>query len=164
MSQYGEILYESEFIYDKIYDAFVDYFDNPIMTKIRDVNYHSLYISKTYCLLNKQCRYIMVFVEEDNLPIFTKQQLMYLRWKSLQTRTLEEQYNIKSHHYKPKRSGILSSIITKKNTDNEKTTYYSDELPIIITLLNSNNEYQNKGNIISAIETYNTIITISSNL
>ena len=63
MSQYGEIL---DTFYDSgkenMYKAFTKYFNNPNMIKIKDVNGYSMYMTKTYCLLSNECRYIIVFV------------------------------------------------------------------------------------------------------
>jgi len=165
MSEFGQILDSYEPDNEKLYLDFDEYFNHPIMVKIKDVNNHSMYICKLYCLLSNQCRYIIVFVEQDTYAINSKHMLKSLQWKSLQTRTLSEQYKIPAHGYQPKREGPLNCIITRTSVNKESNVYSCDAYPITITLLldqnNKNEDYKERGNIISALETYSTIITIN---
>jgi hypothetical protein len=164
LQQYGESLNASEPDKDMLYGLFDTYFNQPTMTKIKDVGGYSVYMSKTYCLLSKECRYIVVFVPIDSYPKNTQTSLSKMRWISLQTRTLPDNHKLPPHNYQPRRFGPLNVPIERVNSDTESTTYMCSELPITITLLNDKNssvEYQAKGNVISAIETYNTIITFS---
>lgn len=160
---YGEILdyYEPE--KDNLYDMFTEYFKNPLMTKIKNVGTFSMYISKLYCLLSKECRYLIVFVPVDENNISSKQYLEKLRWESLQTRTLTDQYEIEAHGYEPVAKGPLTAVIERINIDKEISTYSCAKFDIVITLLhtekNDANVYQQKGTVIAALETYNTIIT-----
>jgi hypothetical protein len=166
MSEYGQILDAYEPDKEKMYKDFDDYFNHPIMVKIKDVNNHSMYMCKMYCLLSNQCRYIVVFLEQDKHVINSKHMLKSLRWKSLQTRTLSDQHKLPAHGYQPKREGPLNSIITRTSVNKEASVYSCNEYPITITLLldeNDNNreEYKDRGNIIAALETYSTVITIN---
>jgi hypothetical protein len=160
---YGEILDYYEPDKDILYDMFTDYFKNPIMTKIKNVEKFSMYISKLYCLLSKECRYLIVFVPLDNNSISYKQKLDKLRWDSLQTRTLTDQYEIQSHGYEPIAKGPLTAVIERIKVDKVSSTYSCSKFDIIITLLhtekNNSDTYQKQGTIIAALETYNTIIT-----
>ena len=150
---------------EKLYQACDDYFNHPPMVKIKNVNQYSMYMCKTYCLLSNECRYIIAFVKEDNMPIDFKESLITLRWTSLQTRTLSEQHNnLPPHAYQPKRDTPLNTIITRTDTNPNYSAYSSEDFPITITLLHTKkipNEYQEKGNIVAAIETYNTIICLN---
>ena len=58
---YGEA-FDVDFIPGKqnIYDMFTSYYNNPKMTKLKDIEQYSMYVAKAYCLLNKECRYLIV--------------------------------------------------------------------------------------------------------
>jgi hypothetical protein len=165
MAQYGELLdvYEPE--KDALYGYFDDYFNHPTMVKIKNVSELGVYMSKTYCLLTNECRYIIVFVNEDYQPAGTKQELKKLPWISLQTRTLSDKHNLPPHDYQPKAIGPLNKKIVRINKTNEASTYRCEGLPITITLLHTktdtDSEYQQYGNVITALETYQTVITMN---
>lgn len=163
VQQYGEILNVFEPEKEKMYKFFDTYFNHPIMVKIKNVNGHSMYMTKTYCLLSNECRYIIAFVHQDMMPLRTKESLASLKWISLQTRTLPDHHNLPSHGYQPKRDGPLNVLITRNKLTKDASTYVCEEFPITVTLLHTknNNEYQDRGNIIAALETYNTIICIN---
>ena len=162
---YGEFLdgYDPE--KENLYEMFAEYFKNPVMTKLRNVDKFSMYISKLYCLLSKECRYLIVFVLEDNNNIGHKQNLESLRWESLQTRTMTEQYDIQYHGYEPVAKGPLTALIERIKVEPEASTYICDKFKIFITLLhtekNTADTYQPRGTVIAALETYNTIVTFS---
>jgi hypothetical protein len=162
MAHYGQLLDIFEPDKEKMYKAFSDYFNNPIMHKIKDVNNHSMYMSKTSCLLTNECRYIICFLPKDNMHIGTKDSLSTLRWLSLQTRAMADNHDLPPHGYHPNREGYLNIPIFRTNVTPEASTYKCDTLPLIITLLHKKSEqdYQSRGNIIAALETYSTIITL----
>jgi hypothetical protein len=162
MAHYGQLLDIFEPDKEKMYKAFSDYFNNPIMYKIKDVNNHSMYMSKTSCLLTNECRYIICFLPKDNMNIGTKDSLSTLRWISLQTRAIADNHDLPAHGYHPKREGCLNIPIFRTNVTSEASTYKCDTFPLIITLLHKKSEqdYQSRGNIIAALETYSTIITL----
>ena len=163
---YGEILDYYDPDKDNLYDMFTEYFKNPVMTKIKNVDKFSMYISKLYCLLSKECRYLILFVTLDYNGVSSKQTLDKLRWESLQTRTLTDQYEIQSHGYEPVAKGPLTAVIERIKVDKEASTYSCSKFNIIVTLLhtekNNADVYQKKGTVIAALETYNTIITFSN--
>jgi hypothetical protein len=163
MAQYGEVLGTYNPIYTKIYEDFDSYFNHPIMTKMYDQNGYSIYMTKTYCLLSTECRYIIAIILQNKMPIGSKEKLSELPWVSFQTRTLSENHPIQSHSYTPTRKGPLLAKIYKTSATPEAATYKCNTLPLIITLLvtkQSSSEYQNEGHLISALETYQTIITL----
>jgi len=162
MSGYGERLcnpYE-----ERIYEYFDKYFDSPTMTKIKNVSSCSVYMTKVYCLLVREHKYIIVFVNEDFEPIKSTKKMSELPWISLQTRMLSDNHNIPMHSYQPKSRGPLSKKISRTETLHTISTYKCDDFPITVTLLHKKEgdgtEYQPSGTIVSAIETYRTIITI----
>jgi hypothetical protein len=167
MAQYGEIVNEYEPEIDSVYSLFNKYFDNPLLVKTKDINNLSMYIVKVYCLLSTQCRYIIALVPLDTKNVGDKQYLDSLRWVSLQTRTLDQMNDVPSHSYLVKKGGELNSEIVRIKKDQRCSTYKCDKLPISITLLHKDKsiyEYQDKGIVISALETYQTIITLNNNL
>jgi hypothetical protein len=162
MAQYGELLDIIEPEKEKMYKAFDDYFNHPIMFKIKNINNCSMYMSKIACLLSNECRYIICFIPEDSLIIGSKEHLSNLRWISFQSRTLSDKHDLPSHSYQPIKEGQLNAIITRTSMSAESSTYKCDAFPLIITLLNkkSESDYQPRGTIIAALETYSTIITL----
>ena len=167
MAHYGQIINNYNPIKNELYKNITNYFNNPVMTKIKDVEKYTMYMTKLYCLLSNNCRYIIVFVNKDNFPKDTTQNLADLEWISLQTRTLPDKYELKSHGYQPKNHPELKKIITRFKKDNKASYYNCEYYPISCTLLhtktNTTNEYQPKGAIITALETYQTILTLNEN-
>lgn len=168
MSQYGELIgvYSPET--GRIYEEFASYFGYPTLKKVRnDDKGYSVYMTKTYCLLSTECRYIIAIVPQDNFPVGSTEKLTELPWVSLQTRTLPIMPNIPSHSYTPVRGGFLLKKIHRTSTNEVSSTYECTELPVTITLLkskqNTSIEYQPSGDIQAAIETYQTIITLNQN-
>jgi hypothetical protein len=167
MTQYfsSEILEPFEPEKDILYTSFVEYFNNPLMTKIKNVDKYSMYMCKNYCLLSNQCRYIVSLVPIESSSLGSTKNLSELKWISIQTRTLSENYNIDSHSYTARRGSKLDCEISRLSDDDKCSTYKCEKFPITITLLHVKggiNEYQEKGNIITALETYNTIITLNN--
>lgn len=162
MAHYGQLLDSFEPDKETMYKAFDDYFNHPVMCKIKDVNGHSMYMSKTDCLLSNESRYIICFVIVDDLPVGAKERLSDIRWLSFQTRSLSERHNIQTHSYQPKRDGPLNVIINRTDVTPEASTYNCESFPLIVTLLHKKgeNDYQPRGNIIAALETYSTILTL----
>ena len=163
MAHYGQLLDIFEPDKDVMYKAIDLYFNHPIMVKIKNVNNHSMYMTKLYCMLNKECRYIIVFLPKDNINIGAKDNLINLRWVSLQTRTLPDKHDLPVHGYQPKKEGNLNVVIYRSCQTEEASTYKCDSFPLIVTLLHTkkdSNQYQDRGNIIAALETYSTIITL----
>lgn len=164
MSQYGQIIDSG---YDptknSTYKAFVDYFNNPIMTKIKNVRQYSVYMVKIHSMLGTAYRYLIVFVPLDGKHNGFTQSLKDCDWISLQTRTLEDRHDIPSimHSAKPEHPLKQKIHMTSQNT--EQTEYSVDNFPLNITLLHTRKnhtfQYSPTGTIVSALETYQTIIT-----
>ena len=162
---YGEIINDFSSERDELYEYFYKYFDNPTMYKIKDINNYSMYFCKIHCLLNNNYRYIIVFVFNDNEPIMNQQRLSQLKWENLQTRTLEDHHDLPQHKYQPTRNSKLYTPINRIIKDKDKSVYSCDKLPLQITLLHNKggaNQYQDQGNVITALETYNTLINIQN--
>lgn len=165
MAHYGEILDVYEPDKDVIYQSMTKFFNNPTMTKIKDIGKYSMYMSKTYCLLNRNCRYLIAFIIKDVHPVGSKEELANLRWDSFQTRTLPENHNLPPHAYKAQRGGLLDVPIKRTNVDDEASTYDCEKLSLVVTLLHTKkgaSEYNDNGTLIAALETYNTVITFNN--
>jgi len=163
MTNYG-YAFDSSYdpTHDNIYKLIYNYFDNPILYKIKDVDSYSLYSVKIHSLLGTEYRYIIATVEKDKNPLGTGFKLSDIEWKAFQTRTLTEEYKVPSITYNIKKQSPYTDIISVIKRTNQSTEYKARSFPMIITLLHKNNieyEYQDKGTIISALETYRTIIT-----
>ena len=160
---YGELIDNSSFNREILYKSFSDYFNNPVMYKIKDIEDFSMYIAKVNCLLSNFNRYIYVFTQKDNNSNMYQEYLRDLKWYNLQTRTIEDQYNIPLHEYEPTRNTPLYVLINRKEKNTENSVYSCAKLAVEVLLLHEKggaNQYQDKGNLVSAIETYKTIINI----
>jgi hypothetical protein len=164
MTEYGQVINP---YYDprknNAYDAFVKYFNNPILTKIKNVDNYSVYMTRIHTLLGNSYRYLILFVEIDvNVVFNTSKNMDEIKWVSLQTRTLEDYHDLKSHTYQPVLKHPLNQKIKNQNMNEKQSTYHSEDFPLVITLLHTRKdnvyEYQPTGTIISAIETFQTII------
>lgn len=163
-----------------IYTLFVSYFNNPDMTKLKNIpnpkgESYSMYIAKVHTLLGIEFRYIIAIVSLDKSNIGTREKLSRLKWLSLQTRTLTEDHDLKSHYYIPRKLIDLDKKIILRTKDETKYVYSVNDLPITITLLPQQSrlnkssssvdnkpsltDYTSTGSVVPAIETYNTIIT-----
>ena len=69
-----------------------------------------------------------------------------------------------THSYIAKIEGPLDEMIERVDKNEKASTYHCENIPsIVITLLHTekrdSNTYQNRGKIINALETFETIIT-----
>ena len=142
----------------------VTYFKNPDMTKIKDIQTFSTYMCKMYCLLSKECRYLVAFTSRDNAPKGVTRPLSDLEWVSFQAQTLADNHELPPHSYQAQRAGPLTAEIMRISNTPNASTYTCAEFPAVVTLLHTDKgvaEYQNKGTIVAALETYRTVITWS---
>jgi len=163
MAFYGELIDPSyDPNKDNIYNAFSEYFENPMMTKIKDVNEFSVYMAKMHCLLSTVHRYVIIFVDNDGFPVGNTESLSKFKWIFLQTRELTDNHNIQPQRYKPRRYKLLMKNIQLINKSPENYTYSVEDYPLKVNLLPKTNdqmEYQPSGNVITALETFSTIIS-----
>lgn len=164
MASYGQLI-NSGFdpVKESVYTLFTEYFENPVMTKIGDVNNFSKYLTKIHALLGVEFRYIIVFVRKNNAKPGSQLSLDRLKWVSLQTRTLSDEHDLSWHAYIPRRLPDLDKKITLVNKDERQYVYTVQDLPLIVTLLPKSKglDYNSSGTVVSALETYQTIITFT---
>jgi hypothetical protein len=163
---YGALIDDYKPERDNVYQYFSEYYNNPNMTKVKNEGNLSMYIVKAYCLTSNSCRYLIVFSQIDVNPIGYQTALSNLKWENLQTRTLENAFqNIRMDilAYTPQESGKLTSKINRTKINKEASIYQCEDFPIIVTLLHNNRKsaesYQSRGNVIIALETWETIIS-----
>lgn len=162
--QYGELL-DDEYNENRdiVYKAMTIFYNNPLMIKFKNnENNYGVYMCKLKCMLNDENRYLFVIVKNDNNNIGSKESMINLPWVSLQTRKLKEDYNIEEYDYIAKNVKPLDSKIKLVNRNNNESSYICENLGLNITLLHEKNElyeYNNSGNVLTALETFSTIIT-----
>lgn len=160
-SSYGERIQGFDPDKEKIYGLITEYFNKPVMTKIKDVETYSMYMCKMYCLLTNECRYLVAFSLRDSTPLNSLSPLSDIKWVSFQTRTLEDKHELDTHGYQPKRIDALNKMIKKESVNKDSTVYTCPDIPCIsISLLHTKSvkEYSDSGTVLTALETYQTII------
>jgi hypothetical protein len=154
-----------------IYSHIINYFENPTFIKIKNEPQHSIYVCNTHTLLSNIIRYIVCIVPRDVFFIGDTQKLSELKWIVLQTRTVKRSENeIKElltapkQRYNPKRQAPYNELITRVENTPAADVYVSNGVfaPVRISLLKNDvsDNYPSSGTVISAIETYNTMMTL----
>jgi hypothetical protein len=153
---------------ETIYNLITNYFDNPKMIKLYDtdkgVDSKSIYACKIYSLLSIDNRYIIAVTKKDTLPINFNVYLKDLYWECFQTRSIRDYpYRFDtSHKYSIKKSKEYTIPFHVRSRTKDSSEYTSNEMNILISLLNSGKSiytFGNEGTLVSALETFNTIIT-----
>lgn len=164
MAEFAELVDDYNPHREKVYPLFSSYFNDPTMTKIKNIDNYSVYVAKLHSLLIIEFRYIIAIIYKDNKNIGYTTKLSNLHWETLQTRTLPEDHKIAFHTYIPSRVPYLDHKIKLIHQDETQYKYRTENLPVIVTLLPKTKghlEYNKEGTIINAIETYQTIISFS---
>lgn len=150
--------------YQYIYNLISDYYENPLLHKIKDEKNQSLFgVQLSSFLLNE--RYYIICTTSS--PIENK--TMYLKdipWTSFQVRTLtDDKYSdlpkIKYRIKKDNKFGTPLQLISRNNNISSYKT--NNNLPLTISLLHTKGieyEYSNEGTIHSALETHQTILQL----
>jgi hypothetical protein len=145
-----------------VYKAFTEYFGNPNLTKIKNVNNYSVYMTRIHAMLGNAFRYLILFVDRDVNMFGSTKNMINIEWISLQTRTLEDKHELKPHTYTARQTPPLNQKINIHSRTEEKSIYNAESFPLVITLLhtrkNNSFQYQPFGTIVSALETFQTII------
>jgi len=170
--EYGELLEsstsfsvpsyeESKYSKEAVREILVRYFANPTMFKIKDVEGRSIYMTKLYCLLSRECRYIITIVKGDHHPNMYRAPLASQEWECLQTRTLSDNHQITVHNYNNRVQGEWKAPIVKTGNGDDSCEYDCEELGLHVTLLLNGDipeKYQPRGTLHNALETFQTII------
>ena len=145
-----------------IYNLISDYYENPILYKIKDEENNSVSIygaQLTSFLLNE--RYYIICM--SNYREEPKLKLNDISWTSFQVRTLEdEKYShLPKIKYRIKKENKYLTPIKILSRNENLSSYKVDNLPLKISLLHKKGleyEYSNEGTIQSALETHETIL------
>lgn len=148
---------------NNIHELIYKYFGNPIMTKMHNNNNESHYYTKINSQLLNKHRYIIAIVPKDTHNQGKRIYLQNLNWFSLQTRSINTNYNVPKISY-PKSNILDKYIIKSYNITDNITSYKSTNIiNIEIHLLHTTNnkyEYPVEATLTNAIETYQTLINI----
>lgn len=149
--------------HDQIYEIVISHLGNPMLEKIRDHDSYGLYMVEIQSMLLNEKRYLIAIVHHDARPIGSKDYLSNLKWKSLQTRTLDNAQSLTLPPYTYLVQRGMSANVPLQLQSRTKTIsiYHAQKYPIEISLLHTKNteyEYPNEGNLASALETFQTII------
>lgn len=159
MAYYGEIINKDyDPIKEDVYKLFVKYFGNPVMTKIKDINSYTMYMTKIHAMLGIEYRYLIIFTKKNDIH---STELENLKWVSLQTRTLTDEHDIPIHSYTPKRLPELDKKIKLEKREEKGYIYSVSELPLQIILVPKSKsiaDYSETGTVIIALETYQTLV------
>lgn len=158
MSKYGEIINPNfDPRKDYVYDMLANYFGNPLLTLIKPF----VYAVEIESHMANTKRYLFV-TAIDKLGY--TEPLDKIKWSSLQTRTIEEKYDVGKHSYVPKNKHPFNSVINVSDRKTDYVTYRCPEIPqIVITLLICQQpkqaRYNDTGTVASALQTFQTIVT-----
>lgn len=149
---------------DVFYNLINEYYDSPIMTKIKDIDdEYSMYAEQLSCLLLNEERYIIAVCPIDTNPVQSRMKLLQLRWISFQARSLHDELPVSgSHQYEIKRTDKFNLSLTLSERTPKFTKYnIKGNTSMNVTLLHTRGleyEYPNEGNLISALETFQTVL------
>lgn len=162
MAQYGELIGAVVPLRDSVYDAFATYYNNPVMTKTEFKEDCAIYMARIQGLLGVQQRYLVAIVRGDRHPVNTTSKLRALEWDSFQALTLEKKTLTSTHFYTPRKGTPLDDEIVRVKKDIDRSVYHSAKSGLEIVLSRAkgmSGQFQDKGSVASALETYNTVIT-----
>ena len=155
-------------VHRQFYHLLSEYYDNPILQKLKNNDGYSVYICKIYSLLLNESRYLIAITDIDNNPTNKYISLKDLNWISFQARVLNSQeydnMEIIKHSYTVKKTLSYHFSVSKMSQNKEMSIYHlsNQEYPIEITLLHTKNnefEYPSHGTLVSCLETFQTIIS-----
>ena len=116
-------------------------------------------------------KYISVIIPKDsNTPLGTTKFLSGMKWVSFQTRSTEwpskemNGYRLGMQNYNPpmSNSGLLKDVIHLSEERNDKWVYQPENVPVKVELLkrHSDEYFSPKSNLLSALQQWNTVVTI----
>lgn len=165
---------------EKVYNIFINYYENPFFYKLKDVAQnvyvntpsHSMYVCKIASGTTIDKRYIICITPVDIYPVMHRMPMCDLKWESLQARTLQENMGatqLPLHSYRFKRESPYNALINRSTYEDTYTEYVCDSLPLKVTMLHksSTSKAPDKFEYISveksilnvALEQYSTVIT-----
>jgi hypothetical protein len=164
MSEYGRMIGDTNLQNIIIYNFFVYYFDNPKMKKIKSVGGQTLYACRIPSMLARDRKYVIAIVDDNqSMPRGDTVTLDQIQWYSLQTRTLEEHYDVPLHNYTQKTDDVSSSKIRVVRKTDKLYEYKSEKFETLnVQLIFSKNQtraFSETGTMKIAIEAFNTLFS-----
>ena len=147
---------------DAVYELLSGYYDDPLMNKIKDIKgEQSMYGVQLPCFLLNEKRYLIAIVPyaEQSKTIHLRD----LRWTTLMIRALQDEslQNLPVHNYTIKRDDRFRIALRVKSRNKGITIYDETNGIFEVSLLHTRNneyEYPNEGTLVSALETYQTLL------
>jgi hypothetical protein len=164
MSEYGRMIGDTNLQNIVIYNFFVYYFDNPRMKKIKSINGQSLYACGIPSMLVRERKYVIAVVNDNQSNVYGDTvTLDQLQWYSLQTRTIDEEYDVPFHNYRQKNDNVSISKINVVRKTDKVYEYKSDQFETLsVQLIFSKNQtrsFSDSGTLKIATETFNTLFS-----
>jgi hypothetical protein len=149
---------------DLVYELLVKYYDNPVMKKVKDQGNMSTYMIQLPCFLLNEKRYLIVLASRDDGEIGILRPLYDLRWKAIMARSINDDsyIDLPIHNYSIKRDDRYLIPLTISSRSKEISIYKTSIESLEVSLLHVRGqeyEYPNEGNLVSALETFKTIIS-----
>lgn len=148
-----------------IYELVDEYYDHPVLQKVRNVNGMSMYVVRLPCLLLNEKRYLIALTfQDDYIPIGSSIPLAHLRWRSFMIRVLQEEdfERLPVHSYTIKQVDKFMLPLSIVKRSKEISIYEVDTLQDLqLSLLHTRGqefEYPSTGNLVSAFETFQTLL------
>ena len=147
----------------KIYDMFLAYFGNPVLTKIRNTDEGSLYAAKIDVMLREN-RYLMIITTPDQQAVGSNFKLNDLTWSTLQTRQFKTELPCTSFSYISTGRAPFDSRLMIVEKNDKMGHYSSKDYKMSMCLLAKKEDkfsfFPEIGTIASALETFRTIFKI----
>uniref|UniRef100_A0A6C0HEA9 Uncharacterized protein n=1 Tax=viral metagenome TaxID=1070528 RepID=A0A6C0HEA9_9ZZZZ len=148
---------------NNVYDSFV-------MTKVGQYQDMGIYKALVNSLLAGPSRFIVAIVPNDSTPMGSEKMLSSLRWVSFQTRTTDniaKEFNGVQVYPQTYSINSQNNISDPVNLIEEKRShflYLPENLPIRIEVLKlkEDDSFARKGTVSSALELYQTVLTIEN--
>lgn len=162
MSQYG-YMFDQTFDPSKTntYGLIVSIYKDPILTKTKDDGKKAIYMGKTSCLLINVCRYLIATVDHDANKLGAKVNLSELNWTDFQSRTLKGKFicDTCSSANTTLQSPSLKLLERNQQYTQYKTAGHGITVSLLHTKTNNLYEYPNTGDLLGALELYQTVIS-----
>lgn len=155
-----------------IKESLANYFQDPVLYKIPSKNPEigmDMYAIRIESFLLKERRFLIVLVARDpTVPYGHPTRLSGLEWTVLQTRHLSEEDDaldrLPAVQYEVRRTLFDGYVLRAEDSTEDITSYRVEpSLPLRVHLLHRKKgrfEYADAGTILSAIETYQTLLCI----
>ncbi len=150
---------------DDLYARFVDYYSDPIATKIEERGQHSVYYVKIMSHLGYTSRYLVIIIPRNMDQMHQQRYLSELRWVSFQTRTLPADHPLRPQEQRRLEKDPLKYKLQAHSRDEQKTDYYCQGPPVRVALLHDlkqKNTYQYPDNLLlsQALNSYECVVAL----